>query len=102
MTEAELENATVANGRWHYDEGHDQRVRIVGLPYDYWYAVGQADEQLEPDEEPQPLGDAGLLYYPYFAQVEGPGFPTVIQAKGYAQSKVGSLIRWGRMSAFHP
>jgi hypothetical protein len=94
MTDDEVQEATVAVGRWHYDDGHYKPVRIVGLTYDYWYAVGEADGQLEADEQPQPLGDKGRLYYPYFAQLQGPGFPTVIQAKGYAQSMVQSPILW--------
>ena len=94
MTEEELEEATVAIGLWHYDEGHEKPVRIIGLPFDYWYAVGEANGHLEPDEQPEPLGDEGVLYYPYFAEIAGPGFPTLLQAKGYAQSKVRSPIRW--------
>ena len=84
----------MAVGQWHYAEGHEEAVRIIGLHYDYWYAVAEADGQLDPDEQPQPLGDEGLLYYAHFAQIAGSGFPTVIQAKGYAQSMVRSPIRW--------
>lgn len=78
MTEEELKRATVAEGRWHYDAGHDKPVRVIGLDYDYWYAVGEADERLEADEEPKPLGEEGLLYYPFFTEIDGPGFPTII------------------------
>jgi hypothetical protein len=94
MTDDELERSTIAVGHWRYAEDHDEAVRIVGLSFDYWFSVGEADGQLDLDEQAQPLGDQGLLYYPYFAQIDGPGFPTVIQAKGYAQSKIRVPIRW--------
>ena len=94
MTTDRWDEFSVAEGRWKYDGAVDEPVRVVGLPHDYWYSLGEADDQLEPDEEPEPLGPEGLLYYVVFAQIEGPGFPSVLQAKGYAQSQVQSEIRW--------
>jgi hypothetical protein len=94
MTEEELREVTVATGRWLYDGTAEECVCIIGLPYDYWYAIGEQDGQLHEDETPEPLGPEGLLYYAYFAGIAGRGYPTIIQAKGYAQSKVQSLIRW--------
>lgn len=85
---------TVAEGVWKYGGAVDEPVRIVGLAHDYWYSLGEADDRLEPDEEPKPLGPEGLLYYVVFAQIGGPGFATVLQAKAYAQSQVHSEIRW--------
>ncbi len=94
MTSTDIETATVATGVWQYDGHLDEAVRVVALPFDYWHAMAEADQQLEPGEEPEPKGDGGLLYYAYFTQIDGPGFPTIIQAKGFAQSKVRSEIRW--------
>ena len=94
MTEGEAEEATVATGRWLYAGEAPRPVRIVALPYDYWFSMGEAEGQLEDGEEPDALGNEGLLYYPFFTQLDGPGFPTIIQAKGYAQSKVQSAIEW--------
>ena len=94
MIEEEMRRDTVATGRWLYDGAVQKSVRIIGLPYDYWYAMGEQDGQLEPEEVPEPLGPEGLLYYPSFAGIDGPAYPTIIQAKGYAQSKVQSPIEW--------
>jgi hypothetical protein len=94
MTDEEVEKATVATGRWLYAGEAPSLVRILGLSYDYWFALGEAEGQLQEGEEPEALGTEGLLYYPFFTQIDGPGFPTVIQAKGYAQSKVQSAINW--------
>ena len=94
MTDEELQKATVAVGHWLYGGTVEMTVRVIGLPYDYWYSVGEADGRLEEDEAPEPLGQDALIYYPYFTQIDGPGHPTVLQAKGYAQSKVQVPIRW--------
>lgn len=94
MDQKDIERLTITTGLWRYNNEVDEVVRIIGLPYDYWYAMGEADGNLAPDEIAEALGDLGLLYYAYFASVDGPGFPTVLQAQGYAQSKVRQQIRW--------
>ncbi len=100
MTDDRWDDVTVAVGKWRYDGAADEVVRIVGLPFDYHYSLAEADDQLEPGEKPEPLGPDGLLYYVVFAQLGGPGFPTVLQAKGYAQSSaVRSQV--AVMSGFH-
>ena len=94
-TEKEYPKAVViSTGHWRYAEAVDETVQILGLPYDYWYAMGEQDGNLETDEKLTPLGSEGMLYYAHFAQIEGPGYPTIVQAKGYAQSLVQSEIRW--------
>ena len=85
---------TVAVGSLKFDGTADMPVRIVGLPYDYFYSLAEADGHLEPNEEPCKLGPEGLLYYVVFAELAGPSFPTILQAKGYAQSQVQSPISW--------
>jgi hypothetical protein len=94
MTNDEIEAATVATGKWQYGGSGQMPVRIIALAFDYWYAVAEADQQLAEGERPEPLGEDGLLYYAHFSQVDGPAYRTVIQAKGFAQSKVQSEIRW--------
>lgn len=94
MTDDEANAATVETGVWRYGEDGEMPVRIIGIAFDYWYAVGEADQQLIEGEQPEPMGEQGLLYYPFFTQIDGPGFPTIIQAKGFAQSKVQSEINW--------
>lgn len=94
MTDVRWDDATVAVGNWTYDGAVEEAVRIVGLPFDYHYLLAETDEQLEPDEKAEPLGPEGLLYYVVFAELAGPGFPTILQAKGYAQSQVQSEVRW--------
>ena len=85
---------TVAVGYWLYDGGTELPVRIVALPYDHWYELGKADEQLEPGEEPTPLGPEGVLYYASFTAVDSSGYPTVPLAKEAAQKRVQSQIHW--------
>ena len=94
MADDRWAEVTVAVGSWKYDGAVDEPVRIVGLSYDYHYSLADADHQLNPGEEPGPLGPDGLLYYVVFTQLCGPGFPTVLQAKGYAQSQVEPEISW--------
>lgn len=94
MADDKWADVTVAVGQWKYDGTVDQAVRVVGLSFDYFYSLAEADGQLEPGEKPEPMGPDGLLYYVVFAHVDSPGFPTVLQAKGYAQSKVQSEVRW--------
>lgn len=94
MTDNEIEAATVATGTWQYGGSSQMQVRIICLTFDYWYAVAEADQRLAEGELPEPFGEDGLLYYAHFVQIDGPAFPTVIQAKGFAQSKVQSEIRW--------
>ncbi|MCH1991063.1 hypothetical protein L7Q18_32870 [Achromobacter xylosoxidans] len=94
MTDNEIEAATVAKGTWQYGGSGLMPVRIIGLTFDSGYAIAEADQQLIEGEQPEPLGEQGLLYYAYFSQISGPAFPTVIQAKGFAQSMVRSEINW--------
>jgi hypothetical protein len=86
----------VAHGTWLYDGAAPQPVRIVALAFDYWYALGEADDQLEPNEKPAPLGPDGVLYYASFGEgrVDSSGCTTIADAKAAAQERLGSPIRW--------
>jgi hypothetical protein len=92
----------VATGEWLYDGTAPTLVRIVQLDYDFWYAVGEADGELGPDEVPA-LNDQGFLYYvrhkPGWSQGEpfwpdGHGFRTPEDAKAAAEASVAGPIHW--------
>ena len=85
----------VAEGVWIYGGTAEMPVAVISLEYDFWYEMAKADEQLEPDEEPTPLGPEGVLYYSCFTSVNSGGYPTIIQAKGDAQTRVQVPIAWG-------
>jgi hypothetical protein len=63
------------------------------------------DGTLEPDDEPRPLGDSGMLYYVRFQRAGERNEPTAVDSIGHetaaaamadAQEKAPSRIRWGR------
>ncbi len=90
-------------GSWLYGGSVDTPVDIVGLDYDYWYALGQADGALEPDEKPRAMGQDGLLYYVRFRHAldaseptspDSSGFKSIAEAMHCAESKVVGGVRW--------
>jgi hypothetical protein len=52
----------VAVGEWLYDGTVPTLVRVVRLDYDFWYAVGDADGDLQAGERPV-LNAEGFCYY---------------------------------------
>lgn len=90
----DIDRVTVATGTWLYDDPVRLPVRIIGLDFDYWYGRGEADGDLGDDERPEPMGPDGLLYCVHLASLRGPGYPTIIQAKGHAQSLIQTEIIW--------
>lgn len=85
---------TVRSGSWMYDGTTKMPVRIVALPYDHWYELAKADDQLEPGEEPTPLGPDGVLYYASFTSVDSSGFSSIEAAQAAAEARLGSPIQW--------
>src|SRR4051794_35121478 len=91
----------VRRGTWLYDGIAPSPVAVVRLDYDFWYEIGKADEQLEPDEKPH-LNDAGFQYYVCFASppeqhhgwVDSHGFDTVEAACEWAEKQIQSAIQW--------
>lgn len=92
-----------ARGTWIYDDAVEMPVDIVGLPYDFWYEIGKADEQLQAGEEPTPLNSDGVLYYVRFRHagqsldrtwVDSSGFPSLPDAMAHADARVASPIIW--------
>lgn len=90
-------------GSWRYDATVTQPVDIVGLDYDFWYALAKADDQLEPGEEPEAFSPEGLLYYVRFRHagetseptwVDSPAHRSIEAAMQAAESKAPSSISW--------
>ncbi|WP_152025265.1 hypothetical protein [Congregibacter litoralis] len=90
-------------GVWLYDGVAKKPVDIINLPYDWWYSLAKADDMLEPDEEPEPLNEHGVLYYVRFRNagesqeptwVDSQGFQNINEAIAAAESKVTGGIQW--------
>ena len=94
----------VRSGRWLYADAVEKPVDIVGLPFDFWYELGKADEQLEPSEMPRPLGEDSLLFYVRFVrgQTKDERFATSAsvraRASGGRRSEVKEEVRGGDAS----
>jgi hypothetical protein len=86
-----------------YDGVVPVTVHVVMLDYDFWYAVGQADGDLEADESPQLNADGHLYYVRYRPGwpdgertfwPDSEGFETLEEAAAAAESAVPGPIRW--------
>jgi hypothetical protein len=71
-------------GRCLYDNAVEKPVDIVSFDFDWWYELGKADGALEPDEEPQPVGPDGVLYYVRFTHAGQAATPTWVDSGGHA------------------
>lgn len=90
-------------GTWLYGERVELSVDIVSMTFDYWHQIGIADGEVGPDEEAQPLGDDGLLYYVRFRKAGSMEEPTWVDSGSYqtvhaamlaAELKASSAIIW--------
>lgn len=92
----------VAVGEWLYDGNVPTLVRVVRLDYDFWFAVGEADGDLQRGERPA-LNPEGFCYYvrhkpgwsagqPFWP--DSVGHLSVTEAMRDAESKVPGSIRW--------
>jgi hypothetical protein len=97
----------VDTGTWIYGGTAKMPVDVVALDYDFWYEIGKADDQLEPGEQPQPLGPDGVLYYVRFKHalstkeptwVDSGSHATVDEARRYAAAMAPSEITWSGVS----
>jgi hypothetical protein len=91
------------SGTWLYDGTVTTTVRVIETDFDFWYAVGEADGQLEDGELPQ-LNEHGLLYYvcnkpgwdpsqPFWPDSQG--FMNVEDAKTAAEAQIiASPVSW--------
>lgn len=93
----------VKSGRWIYAEAANRPVDIVGLPYDFWFELAKADDQLDPDETPTKPGQDGPLFYVRFTHAgetstptwpDSNGYPTLDAAIVAAEGRVPTAIIW--------
>lgn len=98
----------VRSGRWLYDNIVEMPVDIIGLPYDFWFELGKADDQLEPGETPTAPGESGLLFYVRFRHAGGTSTPTWPDSAGYvtideairaAEERASAAIVWNAPEA---
>jgi hypothetical protein len=92
---------TVAEGTWLYADSVPTVVRIVQLDYDFWFAVGEANGDLDPSEMPA-LNPDGYLYYvrntpwsegePFWP--DGPGRLSVEEAMAHAETSLPNPVAW--------
>ena len=92
----------VAEGTWLYDGTAPTPVLIVRCDWDFWYAIREADGEIETGESPR-LNQDGYAYYVRLAPgwsegkpfwPHGPGYMTVEEAKSAAEEAVPSPVHW--------
>lgn len=93
----------VRRGWWLYDGSVELPVDVVGLTYDFWYAIAETDGSLEPGEEPLEADRRGLIYYVRFWRAGETATPTWPDSGGdldpeaamrTAEARAPSPIRW--------
>ena len=92
----------VATGEWLYDDSVPTVVRIVKLDYDFWFAIGEANGNLEPGEQPTLNGDGFLFYVrhrPGWMEGEAfwpdsQGFTSLEDAQAAAEASLPSAVEW--------
>ena len=102
MAQQEFRWVLVRTGTWWYAGEVAKPVEVFGLTYDFFHELGKADGDLEPWEEPQPLGEDGLLYYHRFRDAgsgfdtapwpESLGTETVAAAMAEAEARVPGIV----------
>lgn len=88
-----------ASGTWIYDGLLPLPVDVVGVDRDLWNDIGVEDGD---EDEPQPLGPDGLLYYVRFRAAgqdrypwpEGAAFDDLDAAKRSAEAQAPSPVVW--------
>jgi hypothetical protein len=98
----------VARGTWLYGGSVETPVDIIALDYDWGYEFDRADGRLEPGQEPEPLGEGGVLYYGRFREALNPteptppdtaGYKTIEEAMRQVERKVTGGITWSASPA---
>ncbi len=83
----------ITEGEFLYAGVIPTKITIVGHNYDLYYAMAQEDGYLEPNEEPTPLGQDGLLYR--IEPSQSGLFQTMDAAKAWADEQPWGPVRWG-------
>ena len=81
----------VTGGTFLYDGTVPMRITIIAKDHDACYALGEAENWLEPDETPQPLGPDGLLYY---QKGELTPHQTLAEVKAWIDAKAYGPVKW--------
>lgn len=92
----------VAIGEWMYDGSAPTVVRVVRTDYDFWFALGEADDQLEPGERPTLNADGHAFYVrhkPGWSEGEpfwpdSQGFMTLDEARREAEATLPGGVQW--------
>jgi hypothetical protein len=93
--------AIVARGTWVYDGVAAMPVFVIATDFDFWFEVADADDDLDPGEQPD-LNAEGRLYYLSFHGLRDGGnfwpdsvhYRSIDEAKLAGQSRVPSPIVW--------
>lgn len=84
-------------GTWLYDEYAENPVDIVGLLYDWWFILAEADNMRALGQEPLPFNEEGFLYYVRLMNageateltwIDSMGYQDIISASEEAESKI--------------
>jgi hypothetical protein len=62
MAVNDFRGVVISEGEFLYAGITPMKITIVAHNYDLYFAMAKEDGYLEPNEEPMPLGDNGLLY----------------------------------------
>ncbi|WP_292037491.1 MULTISPECIES: hypothetical protein [unclassified Brevundimonas] len=81
----------VTGGTFLYDGLVAKRVTIIAKDHDASYALGKAEDWLEPGETPMPVGPDGVLYYQLG---EITPHQTLAQVKAWIDGKAYGPIEW--------
>ncbi|WP_395943161.1 hypothetical protein [Brevundimonas sp.] len=81
----------VTGGTFLYDGLVPKRVTIIAKDHDASYALGKAEDWLEPGETAMPVGPDGVLYYQLG---ELTPHQTLAQAKAWIDGKDYGPIDW--------
>ena len=93
----------VAIGTWLYDGDVPTRVRVVESDVDFWFAIADADRELEDAERPH-LNKRGRCYYVLHRDLDPDrfwpdsiGFLSIEDARAEAEAKVPSKVHWAHL-----
>ena len=89
----------VTGGTFLYDGLVPMRVTIIAKDHDASYALGEAENWLEPDETPSAVGPDGVLYY---QKGELTSHQTLAAAKAWIDAKSYGPIEWDAQPEMTP
>jgi hypothetical protein len=94
MALSDYEGELVLTGTWLYAGVQLQHVAIIARNYDVEFSMLAAEDALEPDDQPIPLGPDGRLYY--VQGTSSPGHPTFEEAMAWADAQSWGPVKWNK------